>query len=178
MAVFDQPQTVGDHRQKVHVVADEDHGARVGGQRVNERFAAFDIEVVGRLVEDQQVRRRQGGQQERQTRFLPTRQAAHFGVCLIGAKAETCKTGAQSGLTFGGAFAHEVLQRCFVDEQLIHLVLGKEADAQLVGCDHAAVCDLQAVREHFRQGRFAFAVAAQAARCGRLGRCAGSDRAG
>ena len=40
-------------------------------------------------------------------------------------------------------------------------MLRKEADAQFVGADHAAMCDLQTIREHFRQGRFAFAVAPQ-----------------
>ena len=64
MPVFDQPEAVSDHRQKVHVVADKDHRAGIGGQRFDERFAAFDIEVVCRLVEDQQMRRGQGGQQQ------------------------------------------------------------------------------------------------------------------
>ena len=39
-------------------MADQDHRAAVFCQRLDQRLAAFDVEVVGRLVEDQQVRRR------------------------------------------------------------------------------------------------------------------------
>ena len=56
-AVLDQPQPVGDELDEVRVVADEDHRAAVLGQRLDQRVAALDVEVVGRLVEDDQVRR-------------------------------------------------------------------------------------------------------------------------
>ena len=61
MSVFDQPQPISNHRQQVHVVADKDHGASIGGQRVNECFTRFDIKVVCRLIEDQQMRGRERG---------------------------------------------------------------------------------------------------------------------
>ena len=61
MATLDQPQPVGHHRQQMHVVTDKDHSAGIGGQRLDQSLAAFDIKVVGRLVQDQQMRRMQRG---------------------------------------------------------------------------------------------------------------------
>ena len=58
----------------MHVVADEDHRAGIGGQRLDQRLAALDVEVVRRLVEDQHVRRVDRGQQQRQPRLLTARQ--------------------------------------------------------------------------------------------------------
>ena len=63
-AALDQPETVGHQRQQVHVVADKDHRAGIFGQRLDQRLAAFHVEVVGRLVEDQEVRRVDGGQEQ------------------------------------------------------------------------------------------------------------------
>ncbi len=73
MAIFNQPQPIGYERQQVHVVRHQNNRARVGGQRLDEGLAAFDIKVVGRLIEDQQVRRIKRGQQQRQTGLLAPR---------------------------------------------------------------------------------------------------------
>src|SRR6056297_402578 len=50
-AIPDQPQPVGHKAQQVHVVTDKDNRAGIGGQRLDQCLAAFDIEVVGLLVE-------------------------------------------------------------------------------------------------------------------------------
>ena len=49
-AVGGQPQPVGHQFQQVHVVADQHHGAGVIVQRLGQRLARFDVEVVRRLV--------------------------------------------------------------------------------------------------------------------------------
>ena len=68
--VLDQPQPLGDQLDEVRVVADQDHRAAVFGQRLDQRVAALDVEVVGRLVEDDQVRRVERGEEQRQPRLL------------------------------------------------------------------------------------------------------------
>ena len=72
----------------MHVVADQDDRAGIGRQRLDQRLAAFDVEVVGRLVKDQQVRRRQRREQQRQPRLLPAGKPPDLGLRLIGAEAE------------------------------------------------------------------------------------------
>ena len=146
MAVFHQPQTVGDHRQQVHIVADQDHGAGIGGQGLDQCFAAFDIKVVCRLVQNQQMRRGQGGQQQRQPRLLPAGQTPDLGFRLIGAKAETGQTGAQTRFALVRTFTAQVLDRGFVDEQFVHLMLGEKADPQLARGLHIARHRLKSVR--------------------------------
>ena len=85
-AVLDQPQPVGDQLDQVRVVADEDHRAAVLGQRLDQRLAALDVEVVGRLVEDDQVRRVERGEQQAQPRLLPARQPPDLGRRDVGAE--------------------------------------------------------------------------------------------
>ena len=120
-------------------MADEDHGTVVFGQRLDQRLAAFHVEVVGRLVKDQQVRRVDGGEQQGKTGFLAAGQPADSGFGLIRAKAETGEAGAQAGLAFVGAQAHDVLQGGFVDMQLVDLMLREIADAEFGGLDEFAV---------------------------------------
>ena len=55
-------------------MADEDDRARVIVQRLDQGFARIDIEVVGRLVQDQQMRRIAGDQGQCQTRPFAARQ--------------------------------------------------------------------------------------------------------
>ena len=73
-AAAHHPQPVGARLDQMPVVADENDGAVVIRQRVDQRLAAVDVEMVGRLVEDQQVRRVKRGQRQQQPRLLAARQ--------------------------------------------------------------------------------------------------------
>jgi hypothetical protein len=66
---------VGDPLQHVAVVGDEQQPAGAAPQLVLEPVDRVDVEVVGRLVEDQQVGRRQQGAGERDASSLPARHA-------------------------------------------------------------------------------------------------------
>ena len=69
------------------VVADENDGAVVIRQRVDQRLAAVDVEMVGRLVEDQEVRRVKRRQRQQQPRLLAARQlSAHLVSALSAPK--------------------------------------------------------------------------------------------
>ena len=56
-AVIDEYQPVCRKLDHVPVVTDDDHGALVTVQRLNERLARIHVQVVRRFVENQQVRR-------------------------------------------------------------------------------------------------------------------------
>ena len=103
-----------------------------GADEVPDFHDLIGIEAGGGLVEDEHVGRVQRGKQQRQARLLPTRQAAHFGIGLIGAKPETGQPGAQLGLAFLGALAEQVVKRGFFNPQVIHLMLREKPDPQLV----------------------------------------------
>ena len=55
LAVFEDPQAGGDFVDEVVVVGDQQDGAFITLQRDVERVDGFEIEVVGRLVEDEDV---------------------------------------------------------------------------------------------------------------------------
>src|SRR3546814_9533630 len=56
-AVIDQHQPVRGHLEHVAIVTHHQHRAGIIVERLHQRLARIDVEVVGRLVEDQQVRR-------------------------------------------------------------------------------------------------------------------------
>ena len=69
-AVLDQHQPIGRELDHVSVVADDDDRTVISIERLNERLAAIDVEVVGWLVEDQQVWRLPSDERQREPRTL------------------------------------------------------------------------------------------------------------
>ncbi len=63
--MVDQHQPIGGQFDHVAVVADEDDGAVIAIQGLDQGFAGVDVEVIGRLVEDQQMRGVAGDQCQR-----------------------------------------------------------------------------------------------------------------
>ena len=61
--------------QKGAVVRDDQRAARAGGQPAFQPFQHGDIQVVGRLVEQQELRLAQQHQRQRKARLLPAAQA-------------------------------------------------------------------------------------------------------
>ena len=79
VVVGDRPQRqVGDARhhgvEEVAIVRDEDHRVRVGDEVLLEPVARLEVEMVGRLVEQQQVRRAQQQLRQRETHLPAARQ--------------------------------------------------------------------------------------------------------
>ena len=68
--VIDQQQPVGDQAKQMPVMADHHHRAAEAGERLDQRVARIDVEMVGRLVENENMRRVPGDQRERQPRPL------------------------------------------------------------------------------------------------------------
>ena len=74
LPTLDHPNLVCDARDKILVVRHQHHASLEGGDAVRQRGDRFEVEVVCRLVEDEDVRRcvRDGG--EGDTRALPSAQ--------------------------------------------------------------------------------------------------------
>ncbi len=79
-----------------------------------------------------------GRDQQRQPRLLPARQLPDAGLGLRLHQAETGQPRAQPGRGLGRAKAADMVERGFVQFQLIHLMLREIADAQLAGPGDAA----------------------------------------
>ena len=88
VAIGDEPQPVGDQLDQRAIVGDENHRAVVIVERVEQRATAVDVEMVGRLVQDQQVRRRHGNQVQQQPRPLAAGQALDRCLLLVEAEPE------------------------------------------------------------------------------------------
>ncbi len=107
------------------------------------------------------MRRVERGQQQRQPRLLPARQARHDRIGLIRHKPEPRQPRPQPGLAFLGAQAEQVLKGRFLGPQLVHLVLGKVPHAQLARPRHPPPHRRQPPGDQLRQRRLALAVPPQ-----------------
>ena len=120
------------------------------------------VEMVGRLVEQQQVRGVARRQRQQQPRLLAARQHADLEVGAVAREAEAAELGAHLGLAGGrpeGA-AHVLERRRLVVEAFL-LVLREVADAQARRALDLALARLQAIRQQPDEGRLAVAVLAQ-----------------
>src|SRR5450432_4029292 len=112
------------------IVRDHDERALEIGERLGERLAHLDVEVVRRLVEQQEVGPLPDDQREREARLLAAREARHLLRDLVAAKVEAAEKIAECLLALFRREAHEVPQRALVQAQLVDLVLREVADTQ------------------------------------------------
>lgn len=68
--VLDQPEPVSHRLHQMRVVADNDNSAWEIIERMNQRLTTFNIEVVCRLIKDQDMRGVNGRHSHQQPRFL------------------------------------------------------------------------------------------------------------
>ena len=114
------------------VVRDDDQRAVVVLQRLGQRFAHLDVEVVGRLVEQQKVRALANDQREREARLLAARQALDRRRRHVAAEVEAAEEVAQILLARRGLDALQMPQRRLVDAQRFDLMLREIADPQML----------------------------------------------
>ena len=160
-AVPDEPQPVGHELDEVHVVRDQHHRAAEALERIDQRAAALDIEMVGRLVEHQQLRRPAGDQREVEPRLLAAGKRGDRHIGLLAAEAEGAEPGAHA---FGRGIGHqgrEVGERRLGRPQRIDLVLREIADREVARPRRRSPLRRQQVREQPREGGLAVAVGAE-----------------
>src|SRR5262245_53219918 len=157
-AVLEDDGAGADRLEQSAVVRDEDHRPLVLGKRVLERLAALEVEVVGRLVEDQDVGA--GGDEDRQREapLLAARDVVQRFLDLGAGEEEAAEQIAgllarQAGLTLSrvedGPLARGALG-----------VLGEVADLDVVTGSHRARGGLAGAGKRLDQSRLAGAVGA------------------
>ncbi len=78
---FDNP--VAQRTQEGAIVRDEQHRAIVVVQRVDEHFLREEIEVIGRFIEHQEIRRVEQHARDHQARLLATRKRPNLLVDVV-----------------------------------------------------------------------------------------------
>ena len=141
------------------VVADQQHGAVKVVQRHGQGFARGQIEVVGGLVQQQQVGALPDDHGQHQPGFFAAAHAAHALRDHVAAEVKAAQPVAQILLAAGrwgigpqvARQAHHVLQRVLVGAQHVQLLLGKVANAQALALGQFACQRLQLARNGFDQ---------------------------
>ena len=141
-------------------MADHDHRATEAAERLDQRLARLDVEMVGRLIEDQNMRRISRDQRKRQPRPLAARELAHFDIRLVPGKSEPAELRADRALWRRREQALHMLERRLVGDQFLDLMLREITDAQFAGRGDPTRLRPQLAREQARQCRLAIAVAA------------------
>ncbi len=144
------------------IVAHQHDGTLEVVDGIDQRRAGVHIEMVGRLVEQQQVRGVARCQRQQQPRLLAARQHADLEIGAIARETEAAELGAHLGLAGGrpqGA-AHVLKRRRLVVETFL-LVLREVADAQARRALDLALAWLQAIRQQPDEGRLAVAILAE-----------------
>ena len=160
-ATGDQPQPVDGRFDQMAVMADEDDRAGELGQRPDQRLAAVDVEMVGRLVEDHQVGAAEGGEPEEQAGLLAAGKVGRLGVHLGAHESE--RAGAGAHLRFG-CLRHQIADVVVgrpLRLQLVELVLGEIGDVQPVQAAEAAAHGRQPAADQLGQRRLAVAIGAE-----------------
>ena len=142
-------------------MADKDDRAVIGGDRLDQRGARLDVEMVGRLVQHHDVRRVEGGEGQQQPRLLAARELGDLGHHLVGAEAEEAAAGADLGFHLVRHLLLHVAEGRAVHVEFVDLVLGEIADAQLGRAHDAAAHGFEALRDQLGEGRLAVAVLAE-----------------
>ena len=161
LAVGHQHQAIGAGLDQMTVVRHQDHGARIGIDRCDERGAAIDIEMIGRLVEHEEMRPRQRGEAQQQSRLFST---GEFARRRIGeGLRKTHRSGARAHLGLRG-IRHEPAQvpigavSCV---QFVELMLGEIADLQSWRPDNVSGHRCKTPGQELHQCRLSVAVGAQ-----------------
>src|SRR5690348_15345810 len=129
LAVRDEPQAVGDEREQMPVVADEDDGTGEVVERRDQGLARLDIEMVGGLVENEEGWRLVRDEGEGEPCLLAARKLARACEDMILAEPEAGEMGTHA---LGGRPRHqscEVVEGTRLRLQLLDLMLRKKPTA-------------------------------------------------
>ena len=154
---FEVEHPVGDALEDVAVVGHEQQPGPAAPELLLEPVDRVDVEVVGGLVEDQEVRRRQQGAGEVDAAALPT---GHLVGRVLGVEPEPSEQ--RGGLVGPG---RRVRRQDRVDRRGRgqHRVLTQEADAQPGPADHLAVVRRAVAGDDAEEGGLARPVRADQA---------------
>src|SRR5207247_7923586 len=145
------------------VVAHDEQHARIRLQSGRHNLLAFDVEVVRRLVEDEEVVVLGDELREGETRALSPAELADAAVDRIPSKPETAEQAPRP--RFGRwrmPHAADLLEEGAGEVELLRL-LGEVADGQVLAAEHGSRVRLLASDQDLEEGRLAGAVRADQA---------------
>ena len=145
----------------MRVVADQNDGTLIVVQRVDQRLPAFDVQMVGRLIKDQDMRRINCRHRHEKSCLLPPGQPFDRVFHDIGANAGCPQPRTQRGWQRIWTQACHVLKRCLTCYQLVQLMLCKKPDTQFAGFADVPFHRGQPVGNQFGQGGLALTIHAQ-----------------
>ena len=90
-SVVEYPRPRRERPQQGAVMAHENNGPAEFGDGIFERFDRFDVEMVGRLIKDQEIRPGQHYHRERDAGTLATRQGTRAALHRVTRKAKSSK---------------------------------------------------------------------------------------
>src|SRR5829696_1798106 len=160
-AAGDEPKAVGAGLDQEAVVADEDDRTLEVVDRLHQGGAAVDIEVVRRLVEDEEMGPAEGGKPHEQARLLAAGQRRDRRVGLGAGKAEPAAAGPDLRLRRVGHALGDVKIGRRALFQLVELVLGEIGRHELRLAFHRPGKRRQASADELAEGRLAVAVRAE-----------------
>ena len=82
-SAIDQHEPIGDEPKQMTIVADHHYRAAEACKRLDQRLARVNVEMVGGLVEDQDMRRVAGDERKREPRPLAAGELVYRNVRLI-----------------------------------------------------------------------------------------------
>ncbi len=150
---------VNARRQQVLIVRDGHHAALKLIDGHDQRVDRLEVQVVGRLVQNQQVRPRKSDDGERDARFLPTRQCGDLLKRQVARDAKAAEVATQLLRRCRGKERHHELERRLLEIQLVHVVLREARDARIAAELDPAVDGRQLAHDELDQCRLADAVA-------------------
>ncbi len=207
LAVFEMQDEFGRGVQKIAVMADDQHRAAIAPQEILQPQHAFQIEIVGGLVQQQQIG---AGEQDRRQRHAHAPAAGKLGTgaqLFFGGKSETRQNRGGARRRGIGVDVVEpgvdIAQRMRFgfglggQQQLVAFAIGRQhrieqavgaarcflrhrADLPLARPGHVAAVGRELTQDHLQQRGFARAVPADqadAAACGQIGGRAADDLA-
>ena len=147
-------------------MADQNHGAGVILQQRFEQFEGVDVEIVGRLVENEQVGGPREQAREQQAVAFAARQRRHLGVGALGREQEVDEIAHHVLLVVAdlnplGAGADGIRERGFVVELVTKLV--EVGDLEFGAALDGAAAGFEFTEDQFDDGRFARAIRADQA---------------
>ena len=142
-------------------MGDQQHRAGKIGQRLYQRIARINVQMVARFVQNQQLRRVARGQRQQQPGFFTTGQIFHRCFGPVGIQTESGEL--STHLRWRGARqgAGHVQDGRVVHRQIVFLVLGEIPHAQPRAAAHFPAHRFQPPGKQFCKGRFAVAVGAE-----------------
>ena len=152
LAVGHQQKLVGGAFEQMPVVRYHQHRTAELLQSHGQRQTHFEIKVVGRLVEQQQIRAAPRDQGQRKAGLFAARKIQHRLIDARTTEVETAEEVAQCLFAFSRRQSLQVQQRAGFGVQRIKLVLGKVAYDQVLAAGQTASQRLQLAREVFDQG--------------------------